>query len=111
MLVKDISDLHWMRLCYYLILQQRMAEAKEVFDKIKEENVKGKYGYDIGLQYDYIKAYIDFSFGYPEFKQARKISEKYKDIPLKTWNEMFTEIRDQLKEYDGEENFDHMIEG
>ena len=110
MLVKDISDLHWMRLCYYLILQQRMKEAKEVFDKIKEENVKGKYGYDISLQYDYIKAYIDFSFGYPEFKYAREISEKYKDIPLKTWNEMFTEIRDQLKEYDGEENFDRMIE-
>ena len=108
MMMKDISDLQWMRLCYYLILQQRMKEAKEVFDKIKEENVKGKYGYEITLQYDYVKAYLDFSFGYPEFKYAREIAEKYKDIPLTTWNEMFAEMKDQLNEYDGKENYDDM---
>jgi hypothetical protein len=41
--------------------------------------------------------------GYPTFAQARKIAEKYVNYPVKSWQKMFKEIADTLKEYDSVE--------
>ena len=54
------------------------------------------------LQLDYIKCYIDMYKGYPSFGQARSIAARYLDYPVKSWQKMFKEIVDTLKEYDSE---------
>ena len=38
--------------------------------------------------------------GYPTFTHARSIAAKYLDYPVKSWQKMFKEIVDTLKEYD-----------
>lgn len=41
--------------------------------------------------------------GYPSFSQARKIVEKYADYPVVSWQNMFKEIANTLREYDSVE--------
>ena len=51
----------------YLLNQERIEESIKVFKKIDESKVESK------IQYDYIKAYINFMVGYPDFKEAKEI--------------------------------------
>ena len=92
-----------LQLAYYLILQDRMDEAFDVFKKIKKEEVDNNKYKNYKIQYDYLNAYLDFCFGYPEFTIAKSICDKYKDFPLNHWKEKFEEIEDQLFEYEGKE--------
>ena len=104
--LKEIDNESLMRFCYYLILQQRIEEAIKIYNKInKEEITKNKLS-NLNLQYDYLTAYLDFSIGYPKFKKAKEIIKKYENFPLLTWSNMFKEIKDQLNEYEGKENYD-----
>ena len=98
-----------MRLCYYLILQQRIKEATIIYNKINKNNILGNNLTSLELQYDYLTAYLDFSNGFPKFEKARTIAKKYKDISISNWKNMFNEIEDQLNEYDGKINFDEEI--
>ena len=106
-----INDYEYMRLCYYLILQQRIKEATLIYNKINKTNIIGNEFSSLELQYDYLTAYLDFSNGYPKFEKAREISKKYKNISISVsnWKNMFNEIEDQLNEYDGKINFDEEI--
>ena len=104
-----INDYEYMRLCYYLILQQRIKEATTIYEKIDKKNIVGNNLTSLELQYDYLTAYLDFSNGYPKFEKAREITKKYKDIAISNWKNMFNEIEDQLNEYDGKINFDEEI--
>ncbi len=58
---------------------------------------------DCQIQYDYLKAYLDFYIGGPDFKTARELSSKYMDYPVVHWREKFQEVGTLLAEYDGEE--------
>ena len=99
----DTKDL--MRFCYYLILQQRIDEANVIFNRIDKTKI-----YDVQIQYDYIKAYLDLSFGFPNFNHAREIIKKYDGkFPIKNWNDMFNEIKDKLNEFDGKINIDENL--
>ena len=55
--------------------------------KIKPEDIENNKYKNYKIQYDYIYAYLDFCFGYPEFKIAKSICNKYKDFPLTHWKE------------------------
>jgi hypothetical protein len=92
-----------LQLTYYLILQDRMDEALEMYKKIKAEEVNDNNNKSYKIQYDYINAYLDFCFGYPDFTIAKSICNKYKDFPLTHWREKFEEIEDELFEYEGKE--------
>ena len=105
----EINDYEYMRLCYYLILQQRIKEATIIYNKINKNNIIGNKLSSLELQYDYLTAYLDFNNGYPKFEKARGIAQKYKDISISNWKNMFNEIEDQLNEYDGKINFDEEI--
>ena len=107
--LEKINDYEYMRLCYYLILQQRIKEATIIYNKINKDNIIGNDLTSLELQYDYLTAYLDFSNGYPKFEKAREIAKKYKDISISKWKNMFNEIEDQLNEYDGTINFDEEI--
>ena len=107
--LEKINDYEYMRLCYYLILQQRIKEATIIYNKINKNNIIGNNLTSLELQYDYLTAYLDFSNGYPKFEKAREIAKKYKDISISKWKNMFNEIEDQLNEYDGTIHFDEEI--
>eukprot|EP00825_Cyclidium_porcatum_P021665 TRINITY_DN24093_c0_g1_i2.p1 TRINITY_DN24093_c0_g1~~TRINITY_DN24093_c0_g1_i2.p1 ORF type:complete len:319 (-),score=42.97 TRINITY_DN24093_c0_g1_i2:50-889(-) len=51
---------------------------------------------------DYLAAYLDIYSGYPHFKLAREIVEKYQDYPVISWRNLFTNLQNQLAEYDGD---------
>ena len=101
--VKELSVKEKLQLTYYLILQDRMEEAFEMFNKIKKEEIDENKNKSFKIQYDYINAYLDFCFGYPEFKIAKSICNKYKDFPLNHWREKFEEIEDALFIYENKE--------
>lgn len=94
----DFRDL--LRLTYYLILQDRISEATQVFNRIKKSEISSS-NYEI--QYDYMNAYLDISNGYPKFEIAKSICHKYKKIPLLYWRNKFEDIEDQLIEYEGKD--------
>eukprot|EP01022_Parablepharisma_sp_SALTPOND_P023502 TRINITY_DN4_c0_g1_i6.p1 TRINITY_DN4_c0_g1~~TRINITY_DN4_c0_g1_i6.p1 ORF type:complete len:2304 (-),score=338.43 TRINITY_DN4_c0_g1_i6:3914-10825(-) len=96
--VWDLADK--MNLAYYLLLQDRVPEALNIFSKIDPENETKKEG-RLKLQYDYMAAYLDFYIGAPDFKIARKIVAEYLNYPVITWRLMFLDMDQQLKEYDG----------
>ena len=104
-----ISDYEYLRLCYYLILQQRIKDAEIVYNKIDKKNIIGNDLSSLELQYDYLTAYLDFCNGYPKFEKAREISQKYKNIPILSWKNMFNEIEYQLNEYDQINNYKEKI--
>jgi len=74
--LEKINDYEYMRLCYYLILQQRIKEATIIYNKINKDNIIGNDLTSLELQYDYLTAYLDFSNGYPKFEKAREIAKK-----------------------------------
>ncbi len=77
---REISSKDYLRLSYYLILQDRIDEANNIFLKIQKSEIN-KYS-SLEIQYDYINAYLDFSVGYPKFSVSRSLCRKYKDFPL-----------------------------
>ena len=62
----------------YLINQERMDESIKIFKKIDKNNI------NIKIQYDYLKAYLDFFTGYPNFEVAKKVCEEYLTYPVLT---------------------------
>ena len=101
--VQKIQIKEKLRLIYYLILQDRMEEAMNLFSEINKEEIDDNQNKNYMIQYNYIYAYLDFCFGYPEFKIAKSICTKYKNFPLIHWRDKFEEIEDQLLEYEGKE--------
>lgn len=92
---------HYMIWCYYLLLQERIQEAIQLFKKINYQN-------NVQLQkkpmmhLDYLAAYLDIYTGYPNFKLARDIAEKYQNYPVLSWRNLFVNLQNQLTEYDGD---------
>ena len=98
-----------LQLTYYLIIQDRMDEALNIFNQIKIEEIQdNNNNKSFKIQYDYIYAYLDFTFGYPEFKIAKSVCNYYKDFPLLHWREKFEEIENELQEYENKENKDNI---
>ena len=101
--LKELRIKEKLQLTYYLILQDRMEEALNIFNKIKKEEIDDNKNKNYQIQYDYINAYLDFCFGYPEFKIAKSVCNKYKDFPLTHWREKFEEIEDELFVFENKE--------
>jgi len=87
----DNDDL--MAVSYYLLLQDRVTDAKAFFGRVKPELLATR------LQYDYMAAYLDFFAGEP--KAARALAAKYRDYPVARWRKLFAEAAAQLDEAEG----------
>lgn len=103
-LMRKPNSFEKLRIVYYLILQDRIEEALLVFSKI-DTNEFTKINSWL-IQYDYIRAYLDFSSGETDFKVAKEICQLYRNFPLDYWKSLFEEIEDQLMEYEGKDNFE-----
>ncbi len=86
----ELDDEDLMSVTYYLLLQDRIAEAMDFFARVNPENLPTK------LQYDYFSAYIAFYKQEPE--TAKRLAEKYADYPVDRWKELFAQISAQVDE-------------
>ncbi len=88
-----IDDEDLMSVTYYLLLQDRIEEALELFKQVKRSRLETK------LQYDYFQAYLGL---YTEdLKQSRAIAKKYAEYPVPRWRKMFNTVSSQLDEIEG----------
>ncbi len=87
----DHDDL--MSVAYYMLLQDRVAEARGVFERVDRERVPTR------MQHDYMAAYLDFFTGDPQ--RARGIAERYRSHPVPKWQKRFLDILAQLDEIEG----------
>ena len=112
MIEKDrLNSEDYLVLSAYMLLQDRIEESLKLFNKVDPKEFSGKNISTSIVQYDYMKAYFDILIGYETgFKEAREISKKYADYPVITWRMLFTEIIDQLIEFDGNEDPDSDID-
>ena len=91
-----LSDLDHLSLAYYMLLQSRNAEAIAHFKQIDAENIQSR------MQYDYLKAYLDFFNDNPQIAPA--IVEQYAGIPVDRWRTRFQAMAAQLDEIKGRKN-------
>ncbi len=88
-----LDDEDKMAVTYYLLLQDRVAEALRFFDQVDPKKLSTR------LQYDYFTAYI--AFCREDLKAARKIAEGYADHPVDRWRKIFGEVTAQLDQIEG----------
>ena len=85
--------------CYYMLLQDRVEEGIALFERAKKAALEaGACPETVGLQVDYLAAYLDFYNEKPTV--ARDICAKHVAHPVLRWRRMFQEMKKQLDEYD-----------
>ena len=88
---------------YYLILQDRVMDALNVFKKYVCTEVEGRFvpkeACTAKVQVDYMTAYFD-CFN-ESMTQAREICPRYESYPVLYWREAFANIASLLKDVDG----------
>jgi len=84
------SSTQKLEIVYYMILQNRIAEAIKWFDSISKADVPTK------LQYDYFDAYL--SMCQREYAKAAEIARRYTEYPEPRWQNQFAEIASQVQQ-------------
>jgi hypothetical protein len=84
------SSTQKLEIVYYMILQNRVAEAIEWFDSISKADVPSK------LQYDYFDAYL--SMCQREYAKAAEIAGRYAEYPEPRWQSQFAEMVSQVQQ-------------
>lgn len=79
-----------LEIVYYMILQNRVAEAIDWFDSLSKADVP------TGLQYDYFDAYL--SMCQRKYAKAAEIARRYAEYPEPRWHSQFAEIASQLQQ-------------
>jgi len=90
---RQLDDAEMMAVVYYLLLQDRVQEAADLFARVNPANLATR------LQHDYFAAYLAMSREKPE--QAKTIAAKYADYPVDRWREAFAAVTAQVAEITG----------
>jgi len=91
---RQLDDIDWMSVTYYMLLQDRTQQALATFARVRPENLPMR------VQYDYMRAYLDFfTDGYDV---ARRIAGRYRDYPVLRWRKLFADVHNQIAEAEGE---------
>ncbi|PHS07368.1 MAG: hypothetical protein COA78_13480, partial [Blastopirellula sp.] len=90
---RKLNDEDKMSLTYYMLLQDRIGEAIDLFESVEKDNL------DTDLQYDYFTTYLNFYED--DHKQAREILKKYAEYPVDRWRDAFASVKVQLDEIEG----------
>lgn len=91
---EQLSDYDRMAVVYYLLLQDRIEEAAKFFEQVAEKEIVAS------IQYQYIKAYLAFSYG--QVDVAIGIAEPLKNYPVVRWRNMFADVLAQAAEISGQ---------
>ena len=76
----------------YLLLQDRVDDAMEVFERVDSKQVT------TALQYDYLRSVLDFFSDHPG--RAREWAAQYETYPVDRWCKLFCNVLRQLDEVD-----------
>jgi hypothetical protein len=87
---RQLDDEDLIAVTYYMVLQDRIGEAFDFFDRINTKNLAAR------IQYDYFAAYLDLFSNNPT--RAQEIALRYRNYPVPRWNTAFAEIEAALKE-------------
>lgn len=87
---RQMDDSELMTVTYYLLLQDRVADALDYFGKVNAEKLPTR------LQYDYFAAYLHLSKSEPQ--PAKAIAAKYADYPVERWKLAFANVANQVSE-------------
>ena len=90
----DSKDL--VSLSVYTIMQDRVTDAIDVFNKIKEGGIQD--GEEMKLQFDYLLCYLKFYT--KEFSAIKAVCKKYLLYPILSWRNRFIETLNQIEEYE-----------
>ncbi|MEM6673491.1 MAG: hypothetical protein AAF726_11660 [Planctomycetota bacterium] len=90
---RDLRDDDRMEIAYYMLLQDRIGEAIDAFDRVERDAV------ETGIQYDYMAAYMDFYRG--DVEHAREVATPYVDHPIERWRNRFRNVVAHLDEIEG----------
>lgn len=85
-----VSATQKLEIVYYMILQNRTAEAIAWFDSVSRDEVTTK------LQYDYFAAYL--SLCKRDYQKASEIAKGYLEYPEPRWQAQFSQIVAQVKQ-------------
>jgi hypothetical protein len=77
----------------YLLLQDRVDEALQIWGKVKAEGLGAK------VQRDYFETYLAFSGG--DVGKARAVASRYAKYPVERWRNLFATALAQLDEAEG----------
>lgn len=77
-------------LTYYLLLQNRIEEAIEVFEQVERSSVATQ------LQFDYLDGYL--AMHRQDYQYAGKIAEEHRQHPVPRWRERFDQLAEQLNQ-------------
>lgn len=83
-----IRDEERMAIAYYLLLQSRMDEAMQHFERIAVDALPMR------IQYDYMDAYLDFYRD--RYDRAAEIADRYANYGVSRWRDLFGQIRLQV---------------
>jgi len=92
---RELGDKDRLAMTYYLLLQDRIEEALEMFVTVQPSNIETR------LQYDYFAAYLDCYRDEPV--RARAITTRYASYPVKKWRQAFASLSGMLDEIEGHE--------
>ncbi len=87
----DQDDL--MAVTYYMLLQDRVADALRFFERVTPDQLTAR------LQYDYFKAYLAMYQEAPD--RAAEIAARYAEYPVERWRTLFNEVGRQVAEIQG----------
>lgn len=90
---RDLDDDALLATTYYLLLQDRVAEALGFFERVNAADLQTR------LQYDYFAAYLNLCRA--DVAAAREITKHYATHPVDRWRNAFVTIDRQLDEITG----------
>lgn len=88
-----LTDADRLEAAYYLLLQDRIPEGRDLFAKVDAAKLATR------LQYDYCAAWLAFFTDTPA--TARTLAQGYKAYPVRRWAERFGDVLSQLDEMEG----------
>jgi hypothetical protein len=88
-----LDDQDWLEACYYLLLQDRIGEALEAFDRVDPRQVTER------LQFAYLGAVVALLREQPG--RARELAAPHREHPVVRWRRLFQAVLAQLDEAEG----------
>ncbi|MEC8928494.1 MAG: hypothetical protein VX705_04700, partial [Verrucomicrobiota bacterium] len=90
---KELNDADLLAAAFYLLLQDRVAEALDFHGRVSADRLATR------VQHDYLTLYLAFYQG--DLAKARQILGRYKEYPVDRWRNRFAAAASQLAEIEG----------